>query len=667
MKCPNCQRETGPDSHYCIFCGALLPAPGPERSSEPLQGAEDSLAGQVQALQREVRRQTELLALMNDRLSALERTQGIPAPPPELVPAAPPPSSPTPEAAPAVSRWESPVAETPSAPPRRRSPGAVEREWEQILGGNWLARIGVLALIIGVGFFLKYAFDNEWIGPTGRVILGIVAGLGLLGGGHYWRRRYPTFAQALSGGGIAILYLSIFAASGIYDLINIYAAFGFLFLVSLASAGLAILYNAMALAIIGILGAFLAPIIMAVSPAGPPGAAGAAGSFWLLVYVMVVDLGVVALSAFRNWRWFTLLALIGSVATYGGWYGWYGDDVSLLTSEGSLTLIFLIFVAATTLYHFVWRRAARLPDYAVMVINAVLYFWISYRLMWDDLAAWLGGFSLLLAVLYGGLAYVAIRRGPENVRLGFFALGIALVFVTVAIPVQLLHLGFTAWTIAWAAEGTVLVWLSFRLRLPQVRFFGYIVFAGVALRLVGFDTVVNMRTFTPVLNERFLAFAVSIAALYITAYLLWRERKSLWAREASAWSVYPIFLVVANFFTVWLLSAEVWGHFSGELAERTWAAGSALRSARNLSLTGLWAGYAVALLVVGIVRRYRLVRLSALVLLGIPIVKVFAYDVFALDQVYRIAAFVGLGGLLLVSAYLYQRYSKSIKGFLASE
>ena len=667
MKCPNCQRENKPDSRYCIFCGALLPADAPEQPLEPVQGADDTLAGQVQSLLGEVRRQARLLALMNERLSTVERTRGVAAPPPESVSATPSTAGPTPEATPLATRWEGPVAQAPPVLPKRRSPRAVEREWEQILGGNWLARIGVLALVIGAGFFLKYAFDNDWIGPTGRVILGIVVGLGLIGGGHYWRRRYPTFAQALSGGGIAILYLSIFAASGIYDLVNIYAAFGFLFLVSSASAGLAILYNAMALAIIGILGAFIAPLIMAVSPAGAPGAAGAARSFWLLVYVMVVDLGVLALSTFRNWRWFTLLALIGSLATYGAWYGWYGDDVSLLTSEGSLTLIFLIFVGATTLYHFVWRRAAQEFDYAVMIINAAFYFGISYGLMWDDLRVWLGGFSLLLALLYGGLAYIAIRRGPENIRLGFFALGIALVFVTVAIPVQLLHLGFTAWTIAWAAEGTVLVWLSFRLRLPQVRFFGYIVFAGVALRLVGFDTVVNMRTFTPVLNERFLAFAVSIAALYITAYLLWRERKSLWAQEGSAWSVYPVFLVAANFFTVWLLSAEVWGYFSGELAERTWAAGSALRSARNLSLTGLWAVYAVALLVVGIVRRYRLVRLSALALLGIPIVKVFVYDVFALEQVYRIVAFVGLGVLLLVSAYLYQRYSKSIRGFLASE
>lgn len=634
MKCPNCQRENEPDSRFCIFCGSLLPAPEAESSSEPAQGPGDTSPEQPQALQEEVRRLGELVALMNERLAALERTQAIPAPPTAAIPSR--------EAVPVPAK---------KVPPREGKPAKVkEREWEQILGGNWLARIGVLALVIGAAFFLKYAFDNWLHDPAARVILGIVAGLALLGVGHYWQRRYPILAQAISGGGIAILFLSIFAASGIYGLIHFYAAFGFLLLVSVASAALALRYNSMALAVIGILGAFIAPFILVVSKVGGPGAVQAGQSFWLLVYIMVVDVGVLALSTFRNWRWFTLLALVGSLATFGVWYDRFGDEASLLTSLGSLTLIFLIFVGATTLYHYVWRRAAQGFDYALIVINAASYFGISYALMWDDRQVWLGGFSLLLALLYGGLAYVAIRRGPENVRLGFFALGIALVFVTVAIPVQLLQLGFTAWTIAWAAEGAVLMWLSFRLRLPQMRVFGYIVFAGVVLRLLFFDHMVDVRTFTPILNERFLAFLVSIAALYLTGYLLRQKRGTLRDWEEHAWSIYPIFFVAANFFTLWLLSAEAVNYFDTPLA-----------------LTAVWAIYAVILLVVGMIKQWRPVRLAALALLAIPIIKVFVYDVFALKELYRIIAFAGLGVLLLASAYLYQRYSKSIRGFIAKK
>ena len=659
MQCPNCRRENETTSHFCIFCGAPLPAPEAEQPSEAAGGPIDTFPQQLQTLQNEVRHLRELVALMNDRLAALERMQEIAVPPPEPTPA--PPFEPT-TVPPTV------VPPSPEAAPR---PAAKVKEWEQILGGNWLARIGVLALIIGAGFFLKFAFDQNWLGPTGRVILGIVAGLAMLGGGHYWRKRYPTFAQAMSGGGIALLYLSIFAAFVMFNLIGFYLAVGLLLLLSGASAGLALRYNSMALAIIGIIGAFIAPFILAVSATGVPGATGtvqAGQSFWLLVYIMVVDLGVLWLSTFRNWRWFTLLALIGSLAVFGVWYDRFGSEVSLLTSQGSLTLIFLIFVGATTLYHIVWRRAAQAFDYALMVINAVSYLGISFGLMWADLRVWMGGFSLLLALFYGGLAYVALRRGAENVRLGFFALGIALLFFTVAIPVQL---GDKAWTtITWAAEGTVLMWLSFRLRMPQFRISSYAVFAAVAVRLLLFDFMLDLRTFTPVLNERFLAFLVSIAAMYLTGYLLWRERKSLWAQEESAWCVYPIFLVAANFFSVWLLSAELWGYFSSQLATlggEDIARASALQNIRNLSLTALWAVYAVILLVIGIVRRSRPVRLAALALLFVPIAKVFVYDVFSLEQVYRIVAFVGLGVLLLVSGYLYHRYSEAIRGFIVEK
>ena len=626
MLCPNCQRENEPAANFCTFCGAPLLAPEAEAPQEE------------PALQEEVRRLRELVIAMNDRLAALEGRQGI---------TAPPPPKPT------------PVAPIPAAgvPPRKGKLARVkEREWEQILGGNWLARIGVLALIIGAGFFLKFAFDNNWIGPTGQVILGIVAGLVMLGLGYYWQKRYPILTQVLSGGGIAILYLSIFASFAIYDLVHFYVALAFLLLVSIASAFLALRYNSMALAIIGILGAFIAPFILGAFGARGPEAGEAGRAIQLLAYIIVINIGVLILSTFRNWRWFTLLALGCSLITFGVWYGEFERDISVATAGIGMTIIFLIFVGATTLFHIVWRRAPQAFDLALMLINAAAYLGISLGVMWDDFKVWMGGFVLLLALFYGAIAYVALKRSDENARLSLFALGIALVFLTVAIPVQL---GDKAWaTIAWAVEGTVLIWLSSILRMPQLRWFSYIVFITVAVRLLFFDTSVNISTFRPILNERFLAFAVSIAALYVASYFLLRESKSSGRSKADA----TVFLIAANFFTLWLLSFEVWHSFSSALRTAELTAKEGLRNAQNLSLTAVWAVYAVIGLVVGIVKRWRYVRLGALALLVVPIIKVFVYDVFKLEMGYRIGAFVGLGILLLVSAYLYQRYSKVIKG-----
>lgn len=669
MQCPNCKKENNPENRFCIFCGAILPAPDIEPPVGTIPGDKEVSPEEAQSLREEISRLGQLIALMQERLVALERMQGISTPRPELRPSpleivipaqtAAPPPKPAP-VAPAV---------TPPAPPRRRPTKFVEQEWEQILGGSWLARIGVLALIIGVGFFLKYAFDENWLGPTARVILGGAGGLVMLGGGYYWRKKYPIFAQAINGGGIALLYLSVFAAYTMFGLIGFYPAVALLLLISVGSTLLALSYNSMALAIIGIIGAFIAPLILSVTITGEADTSSTVEptqSFWLLVYTMVVDLGVLWLSTFRNWRWFTLIALAGSLIVFGVWYNRFGDEVTLLTSMGSLTIIFLIFVAATTLYHIIWRRVSREFDYILMSINAVAYFGISYGLMWSDLREWLGGFSFLLTLFYGGLAYAIIRKSTENVRLAFFTLGIALLFLTVAIPVQL---GDKAWTtMAWATQGTILIWLSLKFRMPLLRISSYAVFAVMSIRLLFFDTTVNLSTYTPVINERFLAFLAGIAAMYVAGYLLWRYGEDLAEREQTAWSVYPIFIGVANFFTLWLLSVEVWDYFTKQLSTTTdWTTRDSLRSARNLSLTGLWAGYAVILLVIGITRRLRLVRLAALGLLVIPIVKVFVYDVFALEQVYRIIAFIGLGLLLLTSAYLYQRHRKAIIGFFTKE
>ena len=607
-----------------MFCGAPLPAPEVEGPQEQL------------ALREEMRRLRELVIAMNNRLAALEILQGV---------VVPPPSKPTP-ATPSQAAVPIPAAE---APPRKGKPTRVEkREWEQIFGGTWLARIGILALVIGIAFFLKFAFDNNWIGPTGQIILGIIAGLGMLGlgYGYYWRKRYPILTQVFSGGGVAVLYLSIFAASAIYNMIHFYAAIALLLLVSMASAALALRYNSMALAIIGILGAFVVPFTLGM------------GEAWqLLAYVIVVDLGVLFLSTFRNWRWLTLLALVCSLVVFGVWHGEFGRTVSLATAEVGITLIFLIFVGDTTLFHIIRRRVFKDFDYALMGLNASAYLGISLGLMWDYYRAWMGGFVLLLALFYGALSYVALKRSAENTRLSVFALGIALGCLTLAIPIQLRDSAWT--TIAWAVEATVLIWLSLTLRMPRLRLYSYVVFAIVAVRLLFFDTSVNISTFQPVLNERFPAFAVSIAAMYVSYYLLMRGGKSS-SRGGVATTA---LLVAANFFSLWILSFEVWDSFESALQTSALPAREGLRNAQNLSLTAVWAIYAVIGLVIGIVKRWRHVRIGAMILLAVPIVKVFVYDVFKLEMGYRIAAFVGLGVLLLVSGYLYQRYSKVIKGF----
>ena len=661
MNCSNCGREIPPGSNFCQYGGAAQNQPQAAVGDAPPPNEELARPSEPEDLRAAVLGLRAEVAELSRRLRTLENVSPVPGSAP--VPAAPRPAAPVVAQAPAAPQRAAPPpsagAAAPAASPAGGGPPGnlpgvlTSREWEWLLGGNWLARVGILALIFGIGFFLKLAFDNDWIGETGRVVLGLAVGVALLGGGEYWSRRYAAWAQAVTGGGIAILYLSIFAAFALYDLVPSLGALGFSFLVTLAAAGLALRYESRAIAVLGILGGFATPLILA----------GRLPEQWaLLAYVLVLDLGVLALAAFRNWRWFTLLALIGSLILFGFWY--FELEPGLLLAQVGITVIFLIFVGATTLFHLLWRRPPGPLDQALMVLNAAAYFGISYALLFEEFRVWMGGFTLLLALFYGLLGYGVVARHREQAHLSLFALGIALVFLTIAVPVQL---GAPWISVAWAVEGVVLIWLSFFVGMHQLRWFGLAAFVITLGSLLLGDLPYDLGESVlfgdysdsgwPVINLRFLSYLLIICAAYLSAYAWWRWRDSYIAPEERHFI--PVFLAAANALTFWILSIQVVMAVEQAAIDRSIAG-----NVTSLSLSGLWALYAAILIVLGIVRRLRLLRLSGLGLLAVPIIKLFVYDTFSLEQEYRVAAFIGLGALLVAGGFLYQRYNRVIREFL---
>lgn len=224
-------------------------------AADGTEGQSDAhdLKEQLQAL---VRANVNLLNRLDDferRLAALE---GRPAP----VRPAPPKPAPMPP----------PVAETAPPPPPmpvmaivQEEPSPPRTSVETSVGLNWLNRIGAFTLILGVAFFFKYAVDNDWIGPAGRVILGILAGAALLGGGEVLRRRgHAIYAQGLAAAGVSVLYLAFWAAGSLYKLIPIGLAFVALVADTALAGALAVRQRAVALAVLGLLGGYLTPIAL---------------------------------------------------------------------------------------------------------------------------------------------------------------------------------------------------------------------------------------------------------------------------------------------------------------------------------------------------------------------------------------------------------------------
>src|SRR5918996_4017659 len=193
------------------------------------------------------------------------------------------------------------------ASPKRR--GVASSMFEEDAIGTWFPRLGALAVLIGAGFGFKYAIDQGWIGPGLRVLLGIIAGLALVAASELTRERgWHPYAQAVAGGGVALVYLSVWAAFDLYGLIGGPVAFIGLVATTGSAVALALRHDSLPLALIGIAASFLNPIVM--------GTDGIGGST-VLVYVVALDLGVLTLAAARRWPALDALAFLGSWMLYG--------------------------------------------------------------------------------------------------------------------------------------------------------------------------------------------------------------------------------------------------------------------------------------------------------------------------------------------------------------
>ena len=621
MICPECKKEN-PDSKFCIECGAELDL-DKDYSLEELKN-------QVQSLRLEVR---EIHSVIRGYETGPEVIQ--------------------------------PRKETTR---KKTSNGLKIPGWELLLGGNWLAIIGVIAVFIGTAFFLKLAFENDWINQTNRILLGVFGGAVFLAIGEIWRNKYASYFNIITGCGIAILYLTIFSAYALYSMIGYYFAVAFLLVVTILAVLQALRNNSITLAVLGVVGAFAAPFVLLAFD-GIDFMQSSVGSVDWLLYIILIDLGVIFLATFRNWSWFTFIALIGSLLSYAVWASENFDNVSLLVSQGGISVIFLLILGSTMLFNYLWKRPAKGFDYSLILINSAAFLFITYMNMWDSHREWLGALTIVIAGLYASLSYISYRSRLQNNDFSTFLLGISAVFLGIAFPV---HFQYDApiVLIAWSIEGLILTWLSIRMNVWQIRFYAIFTYSVMIVSLTVFFTSIDLENFAPILNSRFATFATAIFSMYASFYLIRQKmildpgslrvfffRSSMIRIEKLAAGL----LIAANFLTIWILSAEIISVVDSDLVNLNNEVGNYVKS---LSLSLLWAVYASIILISGIVFKLPKFRVSGLLLLAIPVIKLFLYDTFQLDQIYRVVAYFSLGAILLLGGLLYQRFNSHIKEYL---
>ena len=374
-------------------------------------------------------------------------------------------------------------------------------------GGNLVLKIGVIILFFGVAFLLKYAAQRNLVPLEFRLIGVALGGLVLLSLGWGLRRRILGYGLILQGGGIGILYLVVYAAAKLYHFLPLPLCLAVMIALVVLSSFLAVLQDAKSLAVAGIIGGFLAPVLMST---------GGGSHVLLFSYYGLLNMGILGIAWFKSWRELNLLGFFFTfaIATFWGYSAYQPENFS--TTEPCLIFFFLLYAAVSVLF------AHRQPINLKGFIDGPLVFGLplvvsglQYCLV-RDFEYGMALSALALGLFYALLAIVLWRRLAEGMRMlpeAFLALGV--VFGSLAIPLAL----DGQWTSAiWALEGAAMIWVGVRQGRLLARLFALLLQIGAAVTFL--DAAWYPFGALAFFNRFFLGgLLISFAALFSSYYL----------------------------------------------------------------------------------------------------------------------------------------------------
>ena len=514
---------------------------------------------------------------------------------------------------------------------------------EEKIGQYWLNRIGIVAILIGVSYFLKYAFENNWIGPAGRIAIGLIAGIALVLWSERFRTRgYATFSYSLKAVGIGTLYLSLWGAFQVYHLIPASAAFVAMIIVTAATIALAWSQDAELLASFALVGGFSTPVLLST---------GQNHELVLFSYACLLDLAILVMAMLKPWRRLLWGSFAGTVILYIGWYAEYYS-----TDQRSLTVLCAalftgLFAVIPLVVPYEKSSASGGPSLTltlVPLLNASWFFLALYA-MYERETVKLTWYALGLAAVYLAIGEAFKRRFPERDTklIHLLHVAIAVAFLTIAIPAKL----NAHWiTIGWLVESAALLWVSVKTKTDFLRYLAVAALVLGIIRLLFFD---YMRTGTLLFNERFATYLVAIAVLAAIAFYGKR-----YASEQELVFV-DIAVIGVNLLALLALTWEASDYFDRQMPTRfnrnNFALNSQIALARSFTYSAIWLVYGAALMAIGFWKRSPFVRWQALILIALTTGKVFLYDVSQLGGSYRIVSFIALGVVLLGISFVYQR------------
>lgn len=348
-----------------------------------------------------------------------------------------------------VPEFSAPVGKT--AAPQNLNLKKSKTPIEEFIGTNLLNKIGIAILVIGIGFGVKYSIDHQLIQPLTRIILGYLAGLGLIALALRLKKNHENFSAVLLSGGMAVLYFITFAAYDFYALMPQTMAFILMVVFTAFTVFAAIQYNIEVIGIIGLVGAYAVPFLLS---------DGSGRVVVLFSYITIINTGILTLAFKKYWKRLYYLAFVLTWLSFSAWWiDQFDVDIHLSVSLIFLSTFFVTFYVTFLAYKLIRKEPLEKLDLAFMLVNSFVFYGFGYGTINDMTGGeeLLGLFTVATALVHFIACVIVYKQQSQFRDIFYFVAGMVLVFLTLAVPVQLEG----NWvTLVWAMESVLLFWIG---------------------------------------------------------------------------------------------------------------------------------------------------------------------------------------------------------------
>jgi uncharacterized membrane protein len=344
-----------------------------------------------------------------------------------------------------------PVQSAEPPPPVPVEEPKIKSNLEKFIGENLINKIGIAVTIIGVGIGAKYAIDHQLISPWTRIILGYLVGIGLFGFAFRLKQKYQNFSAVLLSGSMTIMYFITFAAYTFYNLIPVLLAFMLMVLFTVFTVTAAIKYNMQVVSLIGLVGAYAVPFLLS---------DGSGNVLVLFSYISLINIGILVIAFKKYWKILYYASFLLTWLIYLTWYiPNYKESEHFAIALVFVSVFFATFYIIFLAYKLTRKEKYEIYDILFLVANSGVFYGLGYATLDSNITSegLTGLFTLGNAVIHFAVAAVIWFNRPADRGLLSSVTGLGLVFVTIAIPVQLNG----NWvTLLWCGEAAALFWIG---------------------------------------------------------------------------------------------------------------------------------------------------------------------------------------------------------------